>query len=88
MPPEERRRLREEIIPKLQQMEPARRQAIMRRVKALEGMSEEERDARLKDEAFLQGLSAEEKAMLHDVVRFRLGAGASPEPPPDTPPMD
>jgi DNA-directed RNA polymerase subunit F len=83
LPPEERQRLREEVIPKLQQMDPLRRQAIMRRVHALEGMSEEERAARLKDETFLQGLSAEEKAMLHDVVRFRIGAGPPPEPPQD-----
>ena len=88
LPPEERLRLREEVIPKLQQMDPLRRQAIMRRVRALEGMSEEERAARLKDETFLQGLSAEEKAMLHDVVRFRIGAGPPPEPPQDNPPLD
>jgi hypothetical protein len=36
----------------------------------------------------LQGLSAEEKAMLHDVVRFRIGAGPPPEPPQDNPPLE
>ena len=86
MSPEQQRHIREEILPKWKNLDPARRQPIMRRLRALRGMTDEEREARLKDEAFLSGLSTEDREMLRELARLRIGGPQ--ESPQDNPPLE
>lgn len=84
---DQRQRVRQEILPRWQNMEAPRRQAIMRRLGVLRPLSEEEREAKLKDEAFLAGLNAEEREVLHTVAKLRLPPPGRDDPP-SNPPQD
>jgi len=80
MTPEQRRRVRQEIFPRWEQLPPDRRQTILRRLHALQSLSESERAARLSDERFLAGLNGEDRELLRELARLRVGpAGRGPE---------
>ncbi len=80
--PEQQRHVREEVLPRWQQLPPDRRQPILRRLHALQNLSESEREAKLNDEAFMRGLNPEDRSMLRDLAHLRVGL---PEPPPPNP---
>ena len=87
MSPDQRRHVREEIMPRWQQLEPARRQALMRRLRVLRDLNEEQRAARLADEGFMTGLSAEDQELLRELSRLRIGPPPERgEPGPENPP--
>ena len=73
MTPEQRRRVRQEIYPRWEQLPPDRRQTILRRLHALQSLSESERAARLSEERFLAGLSGEDRELLRELARLRVG---------------
>ena len=87
MTPEQQQHIRQDILPRWKSLEPSRRQPIMRRLRVLSGLSEEEREARLKDENFLSGLSTEDRDMLRELARLRLGGPQEP-PPAEEPPAE
>ncbi len=83
MSPEQQRHVREDLLPKWQQLPPERRQAILRRLSALRNLSESERVAKLNDSAFLQGLNPEDRGTLRELAGLRVGT--PPEPPQENP---
>jgi hypothetical protein len=84
--PDERRRIRTEVFPRWQQLAPRRKMGIVRRLNALHGLTEEERETRLNDAAFTQGLTPDEIEILRTFSRLRLGPGANPGQPTNPPP--
>ena len=81
MTPEQQRYVREELLPKWQQLPQDRRQVIMGKLRALRGLSDSERAAKLNEPNFLQGLNPDERVMLRELGNLR--AGSPPEPPQD-----
>lgn len=80
--PEQQRHVREEVLPRWKQLPPDRRQPILRRLHALQNLSESEREAKLNDEAFMRGLNPEDRSMLRELTHLRVGL---PEPPAPNP---
>ena len=81
--PEQKRYIREELLPRWQQLPPDRRQAILQRLRALHGLNEAQRNAKLNDPLFLEGLKPDERTMLRELSKLRTGT--SPEPPQENP---
>jgi len=81
--PQQQQHIRAQLLPQWQRLSQDRRQAILRRLHALHGMSEFERAAKLNDETFLSGLNSEDRSMLRELSNLRVGA--NPEPPQDNP---
>jgi predicted Fe-S protein YdhL (DUF1289 family) len=79
MTPEQQRNVRQSLLPRWQQMAPARRQAILGRLHSLRNMSESDRQAKLNDPAFVQGLSTDEREMLGQLAHLHVGM--APDPP-------
>jgi hypothetical protein len=63
-------------------MPPARRQAVLRHLRQLDGLNDAERNAKLNDPKFLRGLKPEERQMMPYLSRLRVGAEPETEPPP------
>lgn len=82
MTPEQQRYVRQDLLPRWQQLPPGRRLAIQRHLAALSGLSEADRSARLHDPDFLRGLSPDEQKMLRELSNLRVGA---PQPPDENP---
>lgn len=83
MSPEQKRYIREVLLPRWQQLPPDRRQAILQRLRALNGLNEAQRGAKLNDPAFLQGLKPDEQTMLRELSNLRTGI--PPELPQENP---
>lgn len=83
MTPEQRRYFVQDLGPRFQQLPPERKQAIQRHLRALDGLSEADRNARLNDPNFMRGLSPDEQKMLRDLSNLRTGD--VPEPPGENP---
>jgi hypothetical protein len=81
MTPEQQDYVRNTLLPRWQQLPPQRRAVIQRHLRALNGLSDSDREARLNDPNFLQGMSPDEQQMLRDLAHLRIGAG------PDAPPQ-
>ncbi len=71
MSPEQRAYVRNQLLPKWQQLPLERRQLLLGRLRTLRGLSPSARDARLNDENFLQGLDSNERQMLRDLSNLR-----------------
>jgi len=71
--------VRNEVLPKWQQMPPERRQAIQQRLRVLQNMPESARNQRLNDPNFTRGMSDEDRATLHDLSHLHVGG--APDPP-------
>ena len=67
MSPEDRQKVKNDLLPKWQQMTPDRRQAINGRLHTLQGMSAPDRQKALDDPKFMQGLNPDEQVMLRDL---------------------
>ncbi|MDE3135790.1 MAG: DUF3106 domain-containing protein [Acidobacteriota bacterium] len=76
MSPEERREIRQVILPAWQQLPPDRRQVLKEKLLQLRGLNDSEREKRLKDPAFEQGLSPQERNLLKELSKLRVGPGA------------
>jgi hypothetical protein len=76
MSPEQRERFRDEIVPKLAQLPPERRQRVINHWRRLQGMSPEEQQATLRDPRFMPGLSPDEQSLVRD-----LNSMGAPLPP-------
>jgi len=74
--PEQRDHVKNDLLPKWQQMTPDRRQAINGRLHTLQGMSAADRQKALDDPKFMQGLNPDEQSMLRNLSSLR----SSPNP--------
>jgi hypothetical protein len=79
MTPEQQRNVRQSLLPRWQQMLPARRQAILQRLHSLRNMTEAGRQAKLNDPAFVEGLNPEDREMLGQLAHLHVGM--APDPP-------
>jgi len=82
MTPQQQNYVRNNLLPRWQQLPPDRRQAIQRHLNQLNGLNEAEREAKLNDPSFVKGLNPDEQKMLRELSNLRVG---SPETPPDNP---
>jgi hypothetical protein len=73
MTPQQRDHVRNEVLPKWQQMAPDRRQAIQQRLHVLQNMPEYARNQRLNDPNFTRGMSEEDRATLRDLSHLHVG---------------
>jgi hypothetical protein len=73
MTPEQQRNIRQSLLPRWQQLLPARRQAILQRLHSLRNMSEADRQAKLNDPAFVEGLNPEDREMLGQLAHLHVG---------------
>ena len=70
---EQQRNVRQSLLPRWQQMPPARRQVILQRLHSLRDLSETERQAKLNDPAFTEGLNPEDREMLGQLAHLHVG---------------
>lgn len=73
MTPEQRRYVRETLMPEWQNLAPARRQVVLGKLRDLRGLNDSERAAKLNDESFMSGLAPNERQMLRDLSNLRVG---------------
>ena len=78
MTPEQQRNVRQSLLPRWQQMLPARRQAILQRLHSLRNMTEADRQAKLNDPAFVEGLNPEDREMLGQLAHLHVGMAPDP----------
>ena len=75
---EQQSHIRNDVLPKWQQMSPPKQRAIRQRLGVLQNMPESARNQHLNDPNFTRGMSEEDKAMLRDLSHMHVGA---PDPP-------
>jgi hypothetical protein len=76
--PEQRQHIRNDVLPKWQQLPTDRRRAIQQRLGVLKNMPESARNQHLNDPNFTRGMSEEDKTTLRDLSHMHMGA---PDPP-------
>ena len=74
MTPEQREHIRNDVLPKWQQLSPVRQKAIQQRLGVLQNMPESARNRHLSDPNFTRGMSEEDKQMLRDLSHQHVGA--------------
>ena len=74
MTPEQRRYVRQTLLPQWQSLAPERRQVVLGKLRDLHSLSDPERAAKLNDESFMNGLSPDEREMLRGLSSLRVGA--------------
>jgi len=74
MTPDQREHIRNDILPKWQQLPPGRQKAIQQRLGVLQNMPESARNRHLSDPNFTRGMSEEDKQMLRDLSHQHVGA--------------
>src|SRR6266481_4746592 len=79
--PEQREHIRNDVLPKWQQLPQERRQAIQQRLRVLQNMPESARNQRLNDTNFTRGMSDDDRATLRDLSHVHVGG--APDPPND-----
>jgi hypothetical protein len=77
--PEQREHIRNDVLPKWQQMPPDRKRAIQQRLGVLKNMPEYARNQHLNDPNFTRGMNEEDRATLRDLSHLHVGG--APEPP-------
>src|SRR5436853_92494 len=77
--PEQRQHIRNDVLPKWQQLPPDRKRAIQQRLGVLKNMPESARNQHLSDPNFTRGMSEEDRATLRDLSHLHVGG--APEPP-------
>lgn len=75
---EQQSHIRNNVLPKWQQMPPDRQRAIRQRLGVLQNMPESARNQHLNDPNFTRGMSEEDKAMLRDLSHMHVGAPDAP----------
>ncbi len=75
MPPAERRRIRQVILPQWRQLPPARRRVLVEKLRQLQPLNPEQRRKRLADPNFERGLSPRERELLREISKLRVGPG-------------
>ena len=76
--PGQQSHIKNDVLPKWQQMSPDRQRAIRQRLGVLQNMPESARNQHLNDPNFTRGMSEEDKATLRDLAHMHVGA---PDPP-------
>jgi len=76
--PEQQNHLRNDVLPKWQQLPADRQRAIQQRLGVLQNMPESARNRHLSDPNFTRGMSDEDRQMLRDLSHEHVGA---PDPP-------
>jgi hypothetical protein len=71
LPPEDRKKVRDELLPKWQEMSKDRRQVINNHLHTLQGMSAADREKALNDPKFMQGLNPDEQSMVKSLSTLR-----------------
>ena len=79
MTPQQRDHVRNEVLPKWQQIPPDRKRAIQQRLGVLKNMPESARNQHLNDPNFTRGMSQEDQATLRDLSHLHVGG--APDPP-------
>ena len=74
--PEQRDYVRNELLPKWQQMTPERRQAVNGKLHTLQGMGAVDREKALNDPKFMQGLNPDEQSMVKSLSTLRSAPAA------------
>jgi hypothetical protein len=80
MTPQQQGHVRDSLLPQWQATPPARRQAILGKLRQLRGLDDTQRTAKLNDDSFLSGMNPQDRQMLRDLSNLRVG----PEEPGDT----
>jgi len=80
MTPEQQEYVRNVLLPRWQSLPQPRRAVIQRHLRALNGLSDADREARLNDPSFMQGMSPDEQQMLRDLAHLRIGEGVEAQP--------
>jgi len=73
MTPLQQRYVRQILLPRWQQLPPARRQVILQRLHSLRNMNEADRQAKLNDPAFVEGVNPEDREMLGQLAHLHVG---------------
>ena len=76
--PEQKSHIKNEVLPKWQQLPPQRQRAIQQRLGVLKNMPESARNRHLDDPNFTRGMSEEDKVMLRDLAHQHVGAPDEP----------
>jgi hypothetical protein len=76
MSADERREIRQVILPEWRQLPPDRRQVVREKLRQLQGLDDSEREKRLKDPAFEKGLSPKERNLIAQLSKLKVGPGA------------
>jgi Protein of unknown function (DUF3106) len=77
--PEQQNHLRNDVLPKWQQLSPDRQRAIQQRLGVLQNMPESARNRHLNDPSFTRGMSEEDRQMLRDLSHQHVGAPDQPQ---------
>jgi Protein of unknown function (DUF3106) len=77
--PEQQNHLRNDVLPKWQQLPADRQRAIQQRLGVLQNMPESARNRHLSDPNFTRGMSEEDKQMLQDLSHQHVGAPDRPQ---------
>ena len=77
--PDQKNHIKNDVLPKWQQLPPQRQRAIQQRLGVLKNMPESARNQHLADPNFTRGMSEEDKSMLQDLSHLHVG-GAPGEP--------
>lgn len=77
--PEQQNHLRNDVLPKWQQLPADRQRAIQQRLGVLQNMPEAARNRHLSDPNFTRGMSEEDKQMLQDLSHQHVGAPDRPQ---------
>jgi hypothetical protein len=72
--PEQQNHLRNDVLPKWQQLPADRQRAIQQRLGVLQNMPESARNRHLSDPNFTRGMSDEDRQMLRDLSHEHVGA--------------
>src|SRR5579859_367208 len=71
--PEQRSHIKNDVLPRWQQLPPQRQRAIQQRLGVLKNMPESARNQHLADPNFTRGMTEEDKSMLRDLSHLHVG---------------
>ena len=77
--PEQRNHIKNDVLPKWQQLPADRQRAIQQRLGVLQNMPESARNRHLNDPNFTRGMSEEDRQMLRDLSHQHVGAPDQPQ---------
>jgi len=77
--PEQRNHLRNDVLPKWQQLPADRQRAIQQRLGVLQNMPESARNRHLNDPNFTRGMNEDDRQMLRDLSHEHVGAPDQPQ---------
>ena len=77
--PEQRSHIKNDVLPKWQQLPSDRQRAIQQRLGVLQNMPESARNRHLSDPKFTRGMNEEDRQMLRDLSHQHVGAPDRPQ---------